>query len=164
MNNKWTEVWINLIRHQISNQLSTEWPCPAMQLIYRFQSILHPLQSHHRSITVRTSSLLSMAIASCHTFKASYTMHRSPGISSWPRRSDDRGRSLERYDDHRFVTAPRDGHIPTVQRSWTCSGRNALRVIILYLTRWPGPDKRQLLDDMDLYFIASAMAVFWVDV
>ena len=163
MNDKWTKVWINLIRHQIFNQLSTEWPCPAMQLIYRFQSILHPLQSHHRSITVRTSSPIN---GHCLLSHVQGILHHAstPGISSWPRRSDDRGRSLERYDDHRFVTAPRDGHIPTVQGSWSCSGRNALRVIILYLTRWPGPDKRQLLDDMDLYFIASATAVFWVDV
>ena len=46
-----------------------------------------------------------------------------------PPRSDDRGRLLERYDDHRFVTAPRDGHILTVHGSWSYSGRNALEIM-----------------------------------
>ena len=99
-----------------------------MQFMYRFQSIRHPLQSHHRSITVRTSSP-SNGHRLLSTFKASSTTQRSPGISSWPRRSDDRERLLERYDDHRFVTAPRDGHILTVQGSWSYSGRNTLEIM-----------------------------------
>ena len=157
MNDKWTKVWINLIRHQIFNQLSTEWSCPAMQFMYRSQSIRHPLQSHHRSITVRTSP----------PFNGHRLLSHVQGIL------------------HHAAIPGNIIVTPTQRRSWTFIGKvwwsqvcdrtarwpyshcarimiilwekctwdyvvfwHWFRVIMLCLTRWPGPDRRQLLEDM----------------
>ena len=158
MNSKWTKVWINLICYRIFNQLSTEWSCIAIQSMYRFHSIRHPLQSRHRSITARTSPSLNDH-CSWHTFRASSTtappgrwqltwfesVSKRTGISSWPRRCE--------------IT---DVHWMGMMTTDLCSCRrwphfHCARIISIFMD-WSGEQdikRRQLFDDM---------AVFWEDV
>ena len=122
MKNKWTNVWINLICHQIFNPLSTVWPCTDL---IRSAIPFIPDSSNPRS-HASSESLRTMAHNDQWLLPHAQDLHHKSTTQLWPSTwfeygihpAQRRSQTFIGYNDHNFVTALRDGGNPTVQGWW----------------------------------------------